>query len=128
MRAITAKVMTAATAGVVAGATLLAPVAAHAAGSASVRGFCDGGSILEMRASSGGGQIKINLRVDTPFGNRQWTARITDNATTVFSGSKFVSGNSFTLDVNAKDLAGPDKITVNASAGPLACETRSLTI
>jgi hypothetical protein len=129
------KVTIALAAGLTAGA-LLAPGAAFASGGGgggstapgSTTSFCDGGSTLAFQATPSGSSIRLSLKVNTPFSNRNWTASFTDNGVVAYKVTKFITGNSFTVDASIPNKAGADSITINAGAAPLQCEPRTVTV
>lgn len=110
-------------------AGLAVPVAgaapAQASGGAVVRthGTCSNGSTWELKAKHDDGRIEWEFEVDTNRAGRVWSVRVTDNGTTVFSGSRTTNARSgsFTVARRTANRAGADVIRARATRGTAVC-------
>lgn len=89
-------------------------------GDARLFSVCDAGSTFELVASPANGDMRISLKVSTPFTDRDWTTTITDNDVVVVSDTRFVTG-SFSYDVKTVDQPGTDTITIDSAFGSATC-------
>ncbi len=100
------------------GLTLLTP-AADASGGTAVRasGACSVGATWKLKAKPDDGRLEIELEVDTNRVGRTWAVRITDDGTSVFSGSRttLAPSGSFTVHVRPTNPAGSDVIRARAT-------------
>ncbi|MFL6137610.1 MAG: hypothetical protein ACJ74O_07410 [Frankiaceae bacterium] len=106
---------------------LLAPVALAGPASASgggvtARGAC-GTATWKLKAAHDDGRIQVELEVDSNRAGQAWSVRITDNGTTVFSGTRTTLAPSGSFEVRKliANRAGADVIRARATRGTQVC-------
>jgi hypothetical protein len=102
------------------GLTLLAAVGAQPASAkgleARAQGTCSQGSAWKLEAKADNGRIEIQLEVDTNRAGQAFAARLYDNGTLVWSGSRttLAPSGSFSVERLLANRAGTDRITATA--------------
>jgi hypothetical protein len=106
---------------------LLAPVALAGPASASgggveARGTC-GTTTWKLKAAHDDGRIQVELEIDSNRVGQTWSVRLTDNGTTVFSGTRTTLAPSGSFEVRKliANRAGADVIRARATRGTQVC-------
>jgi 2-methylaconitate cis-trans-isomerase PrpF len=102
---------------VVLAAALAGPAAANDARDARVRSECSRGSEAELRLRTDDGELRVELRIESPPGAR-WSVILLRERRIVFRGSvRATRSSGARVRRTLRDLYGRDRVVVRAS-GP----------
>ena len=81
------------------------------------RGACTGSSDWKLKLGPRGGRIETEFEVDSNRVGQVWSVRISDNGSTVFTGSRttLAPSGSFTVRTVIPNLAGRDSVVATAT-------------
>jgi hypothetical protein len=94
-----------------------AAMASGGGGGVTTKGACSAGAKwkLGLRPEDGG-VLKVQLEVEEATPGQQWSVRIADNGTRIFSGSRTTNEfGKFRVRKSTTDLAGSDHVTARAT-------------
>lgn len=104
------------------GSVALATAPAYAKGGGDdgrveARGVCSGG-VWKLKAKHDDGRIEYEFEVDTNKAGQTWAVKVSDNGSTVWSGSRTTAGpsGSFSLERTTANRSGSDKIVATPRA------------
>lgn len=98
------------------GATSGSVAAKSGDGRVIARGNCSGATDWKLKLSPEDGRIEVEFEVDQNRNNRLWRVSLAQNATTVWSGSRYTRAPSGSFEVRRviANRAGADRITARA--------------
>jgi hypothetical protein len=103
--------------------TLAGPAQAKGSDAVTAHGTCSNGATWKLKAKHDDTRIQWEFEVDTNRIGRVWSVKVTDNATTVFSGQRttLAPSGSFSVERRTADRAGTDVIRATATRGSAVC-------
>lgn len=105
--------------GTIVAVSMLGSIAAVAAkdGDVIARGDCSGRSDWKLKLSPEDGAIEVSFEVDQNRNGQTWNVAISDNGTSVFSGTAVTRAPSGSFDVHLviANQAGSDMVMATAS-------------
>lgn len=86
-------------------------------------GRCSGSASWELKAKHEDGRIEIEYEVDANRNGQVWSVRLTDNGTTIFSGTRttVAPSGSFTVRRLTANRSGADVVRARATHGTQVC-------
>jgi hypothetical protein len=113
----------AAIAGVAVPLTLAAPAQAKGSDAVKAHGTCTNGPTWKLKAKHDDARIQWEFEVDTNHAGRVWSVKVTDNATTVYSGNRttVAPSGSFSVERQTANRSGADVIRARATRGAAGC-------
>lgn len=103
--------------------TLAGPAEAKGSDAVTAHGTCSNGATWKLKAKHDDARIQWEFEVDTNRIGRVWSVKVTDNATTVFSGQRttLAPSGSFSVQRRTSNRAGKDVIRATATRGSAVC-------
>ena len=100
-----------------------APAQAKGSDAVTAQGTCSNGATWKLKAKHDDTRIQWEFEVDTNRSGQVWTVKVTDNATTVFTGTRttLAPSGSFSVERRTADRAGADVLRATASRAGAVC-------